>query len=146
MLLILAWACGERRTRPISMPGATASAPNLARPVTLSTPSGRFGLVPTTLNLRVWDSVLSMGSSPPHFGGRIHHGAHDLVIAGAAAEVARERETHLGLGRLGIVVEQRLGGDQEARGADAALQSGVLDELLLQGMQLLAVGYALDGA
>ncbi len=42
-----AWACGLRLMRPQIMPGMTKSAPNAARPVTLSTPSGRIGRVPT---------------------------------------------------------------------------------------------------
>src|SRR5216684_2133743 len=40
---IFAWAWGERRIRP-------TSAPYIARPVTLGTPSGRIGRVPTHLN------------------------------------------------------------------------------------------------
>src|SRR5665213_3244576 len=47
---ILACACGERKTNPISWPGIDASAPYRARPVTLSTPSGRGTRVPITLN------------------------------------------------------------------------------------------------
>src|SRR5262249_53543701 len=45
-----AWACGERRMRPTSMPGIARSAPYCARPVTFGTPSGRTGRVPTHLN------------------------------------------------------------------------------------------------
>ncbi len=43
-----AWACGERSTAPSNMPASVRSAPKRARPVTLSTPSGRMGRVPTT--------------------------------------------------------------------------------------------------
>ncbi len=46
--MMRAWACGLRLTLPHSIPGITMSAPKLARPVTLSTPSGRMGRVPTT--------------------------------------------------------------------------------------------------
>ena len=45
-----AWACGERNTFPYSIPGSFRSAPYIARPVTLGTPSGRIGRVPTHLN------------------------------------------------------------------------------------------------
>ena len=48
MDLILAWACGLRTTRPWIMSATVRSAPKLARPVTLSTPSGRIGRVPMT--------------------------------------------------------------------------------------------------
>src|SRR5262245_13262451 len=47
---ILACACGLRSTRPQSMSGKDRSAPKLARPVTLSTPSCRIGRVPTQRN------------------------------------------------------------------------------------------------
>src|SRR6516162_5212297 len=46
--MMRAWACGLRLTLPHSIPGMTMSAPKLAFPVTLSTPSGRIGRVPTT--------------------------------------------------------------------------------------------------
>ena len=52
---------------------------------------------------------------------------------------------HFRFGRVGIAVQQRLGGDQEARCADAALQGRVVEELLLQGMQPFAFGDAFDG-
>src|SRR5438105_3381936 len=55
------------------------------------------------------------------------------------------RVTDFGLGRVGIALEQRLRRDQEARRADAALQRCHLDELLLQRMQLVALGHAFDG-
>src|SRR6266705_4607788 len=45
-----AWAWGLRRTLPCSSPGMCTSAPYRAWPVTLSTPSWRRGLVPTTVN------------------------------------------------------------------------------------------------
>src|SRR5262249_9144684 len=45
-----AWAWGLRRTLPCSNPGMCTSAPYRAWPVTLSTPSWRRGLVPTTVN------------------------------------------------------------------------------------------------
>src|SRR5436190_10538716 len=44
-----AWAWGERRIRPVSMPGMTMSEPYCAVPVTFGTPSGRIGRVPTHL-------------------------------------------------------------------------------------------------
>jgi hypothetical protein len=47
-----ACACGLRSTAPWSMPGSEKSAPKLARPVTLSAPSCRIGLVPMYVNAR----------------------------------------------------------------------------------------------
>src|SRR5271155_925361 len=45
--------------RPHSMPGITMSAPKVARPITLSTPSGRIGRVPTTLREALSRYVMS---------------------------------------------------------------------------------------
>ena len=59
-----ACACGERRILPTKVPGIFMSAPYMARPVTLGTPSGRTGLVPTHLKpLRAsatftWSSIV----------------------------------------------------------------------------------------
>ena len=69
---------------------------------------------------------------------------NDLVIAGASAKIARQRIANLGLARMRIVIEQRLGRHQEAGSANTALEAGVLEELLLQRMQLGALREALD--
>src|SRR5512144_5246 len=86
-----------------------------------------------------------MRSALSHDRGRVHHRAHDLVVARAPAEIAGQPVADLGLRRVGRALEQRLGGHQHARGADAALQRGALQELLLQRMERLALGHALDG-
>ena len=49
MDLIRAWAWGLRNIFPCKSPGRIISAPYFACPVTLSAPSWRIGLVPTTL-------------------------------------------------------------------------------------------------
>src|SRR5438876_12410116 len=46
MLLILAWACGQRRIMPCSMPGRLMSKLYFAVPVALAGPSIRWTLVP----------------------------------------------------------------------------------------------------
>src|SRR5581483_3065853 len=84
--------------------------------------------------------------SSSHLGGSVEHGADDLVIAGAAAEIAGQPVAHFRLARVGLPVEQRLRSDQEAGRADPALQRSVLQELALQRVQLLAACHALDGA
>src|SRR6185295_9659728 len=123
-----AWGCGLRSTRPMSWPGRLKSAPNRARPVTLSTPSGRIWRVPTKpcgcplLCPFACPFVSVMGLSLSHSRGRVHHRAHDLVVARAPAEIAGEPVAHLGLGRIGRALEQGLRGHQHARGADAALE------------------------
>ena len=63
MDLIRAWACGLRNTMPCSNPLRFMSAPYCARPVTLSTPSGRIGRLPTTLNST--SDILLVGKLEP---------------------------------------------------------------------------------
>ena len=46
--------------------------------------------------------------------------------------------------RLRSAIQQGLGGDDEAGCADAALQGGMIQELLLDGMQAFGRGNALD--
>src|SRR5262249_32845615 len=76
--------------------------------------------------------------------GRCPNGLDDLVVAGASAEIAEHPFPDLGVGRVGDGVEQRLGRDDLARGADATLKTAGVDERLLDGMQPLVRGEALD--
>src|SRR5262245_32318341 len=76
--------------------------------------------------------------------GRLLYGIDDLVVAGAAAEVTHEPLFDLVLSRLGVLVQQRLGGDNLARGADAALEATAIDECLLDGMEVVRRADALD--
>src|ERR1700694_3035270 len=78
------------------------------------------------------------------FGG-LEHCANYLVVSGASAEVTGQSVTYLGLVRMRIVVEQSLGRHQKAGRADAALEARVFEELLLQRMELGAVGQSFDG-
>src|SRR4051812_23700989 len=78
-----------------------------------------------------------------HLSG-VEHGAHDLVVPGAAAQIAGQPVAGLFLGRVRVLVEQRLGRDDKARRAEAALQRRVFEEFLLHRMQLVAFGDALD--
>src|SRR6266849_2305717 len=131
------------------MPGRKKSAPNLARPVTLSMPSCLTGEDPTILSflsgLKPLLSRIVDMSGPSHFLGGSKYRANDLVVAGAAAQVAGEPIAHFGFGRIGAAVEQRLGGDQDPRRADAALRSIEFEETALQRMQFIALRHALDG-
>src|SRR6516165_10783428 len=77
-------------------------------------------------------------------GGGIEDGTNDLVVAGTAAEVAGEPVARLGLRWIRIAVEQRLGGNQQARRAEAALQRRMFQEFSLQRMQIVPARHALD--
>src|SRR6516162_9284926 len=79
-----AWAWGERRMRPTSMPGIERSAPYCAVPVTLGTPSGRTGRVPTHLNcFAVSFAGTFMAASPDR---RIAPAKHDGRAVGAQVQ------------------------------------------------------------
>src|SRR5206468_1371622 len=69
----------------------------------------------------------------------------DLVVTGAPAEIPEHPLPDLRLARVRIRVEERLGRHDLARGADAALKSAGVDERLLDGMESLVLGEALDG-
>src|SRR3546814_9626802 len=103
---------------PTSWPGADMSAPKRARPVTLSRPSGRSGRVPTWLYLRLTRTLLSssgMTTFLPHLGSGVEHRVDDLVVAGAAAQIAGQPIANFGLVRVRVLLQQRLGGHQEPR-------------------------------
>src|SRR5262249_22703752 len=106
-------------------------------------PAGRCGCRQRIVGVRSWSSRPWLSLS--HCGGGVHHGGHDLFVAGATAEGSGEPVADFGLRRIVVALEQGLGGHEEARGADPALQSRVLEESLLQRMERLALGHALDG-
>ena len=66
----------------------------------------------------------------------------DRLVAGAAADVAGERLDHVLAGRVRRVVEQRLGGHDHARRAEAALRGEAVEEGALQRMQHAVPGKA----
>ena len=78
-------------------------------------------------------------SLAPQLGGGVENGADDLVVAGAAAEVAGEPVARLGFRRIRIAVQQGLGRDQHARRAEAALQRRMLEEFPLQRVEIMAL-------
>src|SRR5215510_13438939 len=98
-----AWACGERRMRPTSMPGIARSAPYCARPVTFGTPSGRTGRVPTHLNCFAVSLAVSMavtfvatsvmGASPDRriaeHDGRAAGAQMQAIVRGCEQQVSR---------------------------------------------------------
>src|SRR5512143_763912 len=60
----------------------------------------------------------------------------DLRVAGAAAQVARERVANVGVARGGVALEQRVSAHHHARSAEPALHATALDEGLLQLREL----------
>src|SRR5437764_6990298 len=81
----------------------------------------------------------------PELGRRPLHRLDDVLVAGAAAQVAGQRPAHVLLGGIRVLLEQGRGGHHHARGAEPALESVLLPETLLERMQLTGTGQALDG-
>ena len=67
------------------------------------------------------------------------HGIDDVLVAGAAAQIARQRLAHLVLARRRMFVEKGRHGHQDARRAVAALQAVVIVHRLLQRV-VFAIG------
>src|SRR4051812_567491 len=71
-------------------------------------------------------------------------GVHDVLIAGAAAEIARDALANLVLARLRVIGKEIRGAHDHPRRTEAALQAVLLPESCLQRMQLAASCQALD--
>ena len=69
------------------------------------------------------------------FGGGGEDGVDDRLVAGAAADVAGDRVDHVVAARVGIGVEQGLGGDDHAGGAEAALGGEAVGEGALERIE-----------
>src|ERR1700716_2229757 len=79
-----------------------------------------------------------------HLGRRLDR-LDDVVVTGAAAEVALEPQSDLVLRRVGVALEQLLRRHDHAGRAEPALGAMLVPERLLEGMQRRTLGEALDG-
>src|SRR3970040_3145986 len=86
------------------------------------------------------------GGACPHRGGGLADGGDDVLVTGAAAEVALDGVPDRRLGRVGVAREQVGGGHQHARCAEAALEAGLLPERLLERMGGAPRGEILAGS
>ena len=88
-----------------------------------------------------------LGHFAPQNGSGVHNRVHQGLIAGAAAQVAGlvEPITHFLAGGAGILLQQNLGADDEARRAEAALGAAVSHPGHLQGMHVADGAHALNG-
>ena len=73
------------------------------------------------------------------------HGLDDVLVAGAAAQVAGDAVADLLLARVRVLLEQPVGARHHAGRAVAALQAVLLVERLLQRVQHAALLEAFDG-
>src|SRR5258706_8690290 len=69
--------------------------------------------------------------------GCIERGRNDALIAGAAAEIARDGDTNLVLRRIGIVAQEFDERGQHARRTETALQPVIVAEGFLQRVHLV---------
>src|SRR3954447_14370144 len=154
--VIRAWATGERTRARCSMPGNVMLSVQRVRPVMRRASSLRVRDFPNSGVGVVGSAVVVMsvsghgnaglgGNAGLHRLGGALHGAHDVLVSGAAAEVALDALADLVLVRVGVVAEQVDRLHDHPRRAEAALQGVTLVEGLLDGVQLPVAGEALDG-
>src|ERR687895_15338 len=125
-----ACGCGERRSRACSMRGSTMSSAKRVCPATLARPSTRRRGLPMTFMFH-----------PPC---SLFDGFENLLVAGAAAKVPRDRLANpFARGRL-LALEECLGRHQDAGSAVAALRRAEVGESRLQRVELGAASEALD--
>ncbi len=86
--------------------------------------------------------MVSVISNPPLAG--CQDGPDDVLITGAAAEVALQANPDTGRIQVVVLVDQRHGSHDHSRSAVAALQGMALVEGLLHGMQAIGGGQPLD--
>src|SRR5919109_78452 len=141
MPLIRACAYGERRTATCAIPGSFRSSRYLAAPVIRRGSSTRLMRAPITLVVVASSTWVVMTS--PH--RRRADGLDDVLVAGAAAEVALEPAPDLRVGEpVAVRAEQLDAGHDHARRAEPALKRVALPERLLEWMQFAVVRQALD--
>src|SRR6185295_8736374 len=87
----------------------------------------------------------AIASPLPRQRGRVLDRLDDVDVAGAAAEIAGNRVPDFRFARTIGLRQQPVGGHQHAGRAEAALQSVLLAEALLQRMQLAVALEPLDG-
>src|SRR5438093_4305625 len=89
--------------------------------------------------------AMALPLSRRHLLGSPLDGLDDVVVAGAAAEVAFQPVADLGLRRPRRALEELGGRHDHARRAEPALQAVLFPEAFLDRMQLAVLGHALDG-
>src|SRR5262249_53948292 len=86
-----------------------------------------------------------LGLLAAHPGGRELDRLEDLDVAGAAAEIPRQRLLDLIAARFRVLLQNRLRGEEEPGRAIPALRRAQVREGLLERMETARVRHALDG-
>src|SRR4030095_1313395 len=69
--------------------------------------------------------------------GGVLHSLHDVLIAGAATQIALKPPANLFLGGIGVALQQLMSRHDHAWGAEATLQAMFFPKPFLYGMQLI---------
>src|SRR3989337_4515444 len=85
------------------------------------------------------------GGAGPHRGGGLADGSDDVLVAGAAADVALDGVPDRLIGGVRLAGEKVGGGHQHARRAEPALETVLLPEGLLERMEGARRGETFDG-
>src|SRR5471032_1089028 len=80
--------------------------------------------------------VIGIGLSPDVFPSGVLNGVDDVLVAGAAAEIAGDAFANFAFGGGWVVLEQRHGRHDHAGRAVAALQAVLFPEAFLQRVQM----------
>src|SRR5262249_30823478 len=126
MRRILACGIGLVSVLENTMPSARKSSAYLARPVTLAWTSTGTKFLPMRL--------YAISSLP----GCAHDGFEVVVVGAAPADVAGHGASRLVNRGLGVVLQERDGGDHLTRRTEAALWPEFLDHRLLHRVELAA--------
>ncbi len=142
MLVIRAWANGLRTIARCSVLVNWMLSVHFVRPVISRASSLRRRALPISFRRAPAgrSSVAVMTHLRPPRSAR----PHDVVVAGAPAQVALQAETDLLLGGVRVLVQQVDRLHDHAGSAVAALEGVALAEGLLHGVQLPVLGEALD--
>jgi hypothetical protein len=76
---------------------------------------------------------------------RVLNRRHNPAVAGTAADISVHAGSNLFLGRMGVPVQQRFGGQNHARRAETALYRAFIDKRLLKRVEPAAAAQSLDG-
>jgi hypothetical protein len=80
-----------------------------------------------------------------HLAGGVLNRFDDVLVAGAAAQIPFEPVANLVHAGIGIPIEYLRGGHDHSRRAVTALQTVLLPESFLHGMQISVCGHAFNG-
>src|SRR5581483_10653018 len=133
-----ACAYGERSTATCASPVSRTSSRKRAAPVIRRGSSTRLTGAP--ISGLVGSVAVAISPLSAHRLRRLAHGADDVLVAGAPAEVALERVANLVVARVGVPREQVGRGDDHPRRAEPALQAVLVPERLLDRVQLAVPG------